>query len=140
MKTNAIRSFMVAIASALLVLRAIAQDPVVETDSIIVCEMGISTPAEFPGGDDAMRSWLAEHYHLPDSLSDLDIYGRVFVDFEIGDDGRIGEVWVKKGLHRSLDREAVRAVLSMPAWKPAMKEGNPVPCRCILPVNFRPSK
>lgn len=41
---------MVASASALLVLRAIAQDPVVETDSIIPCGGPDMVYAQFPEG------------------------------------------------------------------------------------------
>ena len=65
------------------------------------------------------------------------IQGRVVCSFIVNTDGSVCNVSVIKGVHPSLDREAMRIVKNMPAWKPGRLGGEDVPVRCIIPIAFR---
>jgi protein TonB len=42
-----------------------------------------------------------------------------------------------RGVDPSLDKEAVRIIQSMPAWKPGKQRGKPVKVSFQLPINFK---
>jgi protein TonB len=65
------------------------------------------------------------------------IQGKVYVKFVVKKDGTIGEVKVVRGVHKTLDREAIRAVKSMPKWTAGEQRGKKVSVWFTLPVNFR---
>ncbi len=44
---------------------------------------------------------------------------------------------VVRGVDPALDKEAIRVVKNMPAWKPGKQQGKPVRQRFTLPVQFR---
>ena len=128
---------MVAIASALLVLRAIAQDPVVETDSIIPCGGPDMVYAQFPGGQDKLNEFLAIKVHYPDSAKAHGIVGKVFIKFTVEVDGAISNTEVWRSVDPLLDAEALRVVQSMPNWRPSEFAGKAVKSSWTLPFNFR---
>ena len=64
--------------------------------------------------------------------------GRVIVRFTVHSDGSIQDAEVVKSSGDVyLDKEAVRLVEIMPAWKPGYQSGKPVRVKFTLPVNFR---
>lgn len=92
---------------------------------------------EFPGGTEAMYKYIGEQVRYPDDAQKAGVEGKVFIEFVIGADGKVGNVQVKRGVHASLDKEAARVVSSMPDWKPGEKDGKKVAVRYILPMNFQ---
>jgi TonB family protein len=90
--------------------------------------------AQFPGGPEAMVTYLSKTLRWPPE--EAEVVGKVFVEFIVEKDGAIAEVMLKRGLSPGLDKEAVRAVKSMPKWKPALNGGKPVRSRVIIPVSF----
>jgi len=97
----------------------------------------VETNAQFPGGDEALMNWLAEHIKYPAICKLLGVQGRVFVSFVIEKDGSIEEAKAIRSPHPALSEEAERVVKSMPAWIPAMQGGKPIRSRFILPIVFR---
>lgn len=93
--------------------------------------------AQFPGGDYACFNWLSEHIHMPAEAMENGIQGRVIVNFIIECDGSISCVRIVRGVSEALDKEALRVVKSMPKWKPAMQDGQPVRSEFTLPIMFR---
>jgi len=46
-------------------------------------------------------------------------------------------VQVIKGVSADCDKEAVRVVQMMPAWKPGKQNGKAVKARFVLPIRFK---
>lgn len=93
--------------------------------------------AQFPGGDYACFEWLSKHLRMPEEVYENGVEGRVIIEFIVECDGSIFLAKVMKSPSESLSEEALRVVKSMPTWKPAMKDGQPVRSRFSLPIMFR---
>lgn len=97
----------------------------------------IEQDPQFPGGQQALLDWIAQHIVYPeDALADS-IQGRVTVQFVIDSLGYVGEVKVMRGKLESLDMEAVRVVKSLPRFTPGKMNGKPVNAWYTLPVIFK---
>lgn len=93
---------------------------------------------EFPGGEKALRAFLAENVKYPSIAKENGIYGRVICQFIVEKDGSISNVRAAKSSgERSLDNEAIRVIKMMPKWKPGKHQKEPVRARFTLPINFK---
>ncbi len=92
---------------------------------------------EFPGGMEALLSYLGKNIKYPSMAQENNIQGRVIVEFVVNKDGSIVDPVVKRSIDPSLDNEAMRVVKSMPKWKPGKQRGKPVRVRYTVPVLFR---
>ncbi len=92
---------------------------------------------EFPGGMDSLYAFLAREIQYPPIAKDNGITGTVLVEFVVEEDGRVTNAKVKVPLFPECDKEAMRAVMSMPKWKPGKNMGKPVRCYYQVPVTFR---
>lgn len=93
---------------------------------------------EFPGGQKALFDYLRFNTHYPKQAYRKGIQGRVVCQFVVKKDGKISKVKVVRSSgDKSLDREAVRVIRSMPKWKPGMYQGKPVNVKYSVPVTFR---
>jgi periplasmic protein TonB len=90
---------------------------------------------EFPGGDEALKSYLAG-VHYPASALDNEIQGRVYISFVINAKGLVEDVKVARGVDTSLDRAALEQVKKMPPWRPGKQQGRPVKVSYTVPINF----
>lgn len=96
------------------------------------------TRAEFPGGEEAMYKWIADHLKYPEECKAKNIQGRVTAQFVVNIDGSITEIKVIKSPDELLSQEAIRVISAMPKWKPATSDGkNPVKSHWRIPLNFR---
>jgi len=91
---------------------------------------------EFPGGFPAMTKYLSKNLKFPKAAKKANIQGRVNVSFIIEEDGRVSNVRIINGIGGGCDEEAMRVILSMPAWDPAIQNGQPVKVLFNLPVKF----
>ncbi len=91
----------------------------------------------FPGGEDALREYLAKNIKYPAIARDNGIEGRVVLSFQVDKNGRIKDVTVRKGIGGGCDEEAMRVVRNMPEWKPGKQNGKSVNVLYTLPVNFK---
>ena len=91
----------------------------------------------FPGGENAMKSFLKSNVKYPATALENGVQGRVLVQMIIEKDGSISDVKVIRSVDPSLDREALRVVKAMPKWTPAKLKGIPVRTKCTTPVVFR---
>jgi len=92
---------------------------------------------EFPGGTNALVSYLQKNVKYPADAQKQKIEGNVVVSFVIEADGSVGEAKVIKKAFPSLDAEALRIVTAMPKWKPGTVNGQPVRVKFAFPVSFR---
>ncbi len=91
---------------------------------------------EFPGGDTALRKYIAQSVKYPVIAQENGIQGRVYVQFVVGTDGKVSQVKVARGVDPNLDKEAIRVVQSMPKWKPGKQRGKAVKVSYTVPINF----
>ena len=92
--------------------------------------------AVFPGGENALNSWLETMLVYPEEAVKKGIQGRVVVGFVIKKDGTISDIKIVSSSHEILNKAAIHVVSIMPKWEPAKINGNPVNSRFNLPINF----
>lgn len=92
---------------------------------------------QFPGGEAALMSWVANHINYPATAQENGVQGKVVVQFVVKTDGSIGEVKVVRSKDPDLDREAVRVVKTFPNFTPGKMNGQPVNVWYTLPVSFK---
>jgi len=92
---------------------------------------------EFEGGYEAMMAFIKQNMQYPANARRMQIEGTVHVSFIVSRTGSISDVKVLRGISTDCDREAVRVVQMMPAWKPGKQNGRNVNVRFILPLKFR---
>ncbi|MGL4411573.1 MAG: energy transducer TonB [Bacteroidales bacterium] len=92
---------------------------------------------QFPGGETALLQYLGKSVKYPVIAQENAIQGRVIVSFTINRDGKVVDPEVVRGVDPSLDREAIRVINAMPAWKPGKQRGKPVRVKYTVPINFR---
>ena len=110
-----------------------ANPEVVEEEIFTIVE----TMPEFPGGgQEALFKFLQSEMKYPQVAKENGIQGTVFVNFVVGQDGKIRDVKVLRGVNKMLDDEAVRVVKAMPSWKPGKQRGKPVSVSYNLPIKF----
>ena len=129
-------------------LAAIVKENKVEKTSVLPSEAAPDVPAvaetpasvdtviqvpEFPGGQEALKKYLAENRRSP--LADTRS-GTVIVSFVIDEEGRVTQPKVSKGIAEAFDAEAIRLVKEMPRWTPMMKDGKPVASTYVVYVDF----
>ena len=93
-----------------------------------------SDPAEF------LKRWVYVYLRYPQSAVDEGVQGRVLVDFEIDEKGKVQNVHVARSLDPRLDAEAVRVISASPDWKPGILRGKKVRTALSLYVDFRLEK
>jgi len=91
---------------------------------------------EFPGGEAALRSFIAKSINYPVIAQENGIQGKVYVTFVVDRDGGISEAKIARGVDPSLDKEALRVVNSLPKWKPGKQRGKPVRVSYTVPISF----
>ena len=92
---------------------------------------------EYPGGINALMSYLSKNIKYPETAKKAGVQGRVFVSFIVEKDGRVNESKILRGIGAGCDEEALRVVNSMPKWKPGLSEGKPVRVQYNLPIKFQ---
>lgn len=96
----------------------------------------VQVQPEFPGGMEAMYAFLKETVHYPDSALKEKVQGKVYVEFIVGADGKVRDVGLRRGVREDLNKEALRAVSSMPDWSPGKMDGKVVATRFTIPIAF----
>jgi protein TonB len=91
---------------------------------------------EFPGGELALRKFIANAVKYPVIAQENGIQGKVYVNFVVDKDGSIINARIARGVDASLDKEALRVVNSLPKWKPGKQRGKPVRVSYTVPINF----
>ncbi|KAB7732879.1 TonB family protein [Rudanella paleaurantiibacter] len=99
----------------------------------------VDQPAEARGGQALLDKFMSTNVRKPFLAQVANINGLVVVQGIVEPNGRIAEVTVLKSLRPDCDHEAVRAFSLFNAWKPALKNGQPVRQRVTYPVRFVPT-
>jgi protein TonB len=92
---------------------------------------------KFPRGELALRKYIAMNVTYPQEASNNNIQGKVILQFEITNEGKVGKVKVVRKVHPILDKEAIRVVKSLPQFIPGKQKGKAVNTWYTIPINFR---
>ena len=91
----------------------------------------------FPGGTNALNTFIVSNLKYPVVAQENGIQGRVVVKFIVEKDGSISNVEVDRSVYPSLDNEAMRVVKAMPKWIPGQINGKAVKVKWSFPFTFR---
>ncbi len=88
--------------------------------------------------NNSIMSFIAANFRYPPEARQKGIQGRVFVNFVIEKDGSVSNVQIARGVHKLLDKEAVRVVKEIPRFaKPAFQRGKTVRMQYTVPINAK---
>lgn len=91
----------------------------------------------FPGGAQALITFLQNNIKYPTICEEAGIQGRVVVSFFVEPDGSLSDISIVKSVAPALDNEAIRLVNIMPKWIPAYKDGEKVRMKFAIPITFK---
>lgn len=89
---------------------------------------------------DELVALLAKEMKYPRDAQKAGVAGRVILQFHVTKEGIVDRIWVKKGVHRSLDREALRtmgSIVKKISFTPAYEDGKPVEDVLEFPLLYR---
>lgn len=92
---------------------------------------------EFPGGRNALGSFLRKKIKYPSEAISNKIEGRVYLRFVVEADGSISNPIIVRGIGYGCDQEAIRLAQLMPSWIPGEQKGRKVPVYAEFLVNFK---
>ncbi len=119
------------VAEVAVVAEEVQEDVDAAEPFVVVEEMPI-----FPGGETALLAFISEHTQYPEVAKENNIQGKVIVRFCVTSKGGVDKVEILKGVDPELDKEAIRVVKTLPAFRPGKQGGKPVPVWFMVPINF----
>ena len=113
-------------------------DPVFIRDSVSTEKpfTWVKQMPSFPDGEKAMYEYIYKHISYPKLAREINISGKVVVQFVISKEGDIQDVNVVSGIGGGCNEEAMRVISGMPRWKPGKHNGEPVPVTLSIPIRF----
>ena len=81
--------------------------------------------------------FIAKNLMYPKDAQKKNIEGKVFVQFDIDREGNLTNAIIVRGVHSSLDNEALRVTNLSPKWEPGTVEEKPVNVRFTFPITFK---
>ncbi len=117
---------------------AFGQTPASEpTDSVYHGSVdSIAIEPQFPGGVNAMYSFVGSNINYPQMARDNGITGTVMVSFVVQADGSISDAQIIRGIGAGCDEEVMRVIGLFPNWIPGTMNGKPVAVEYTMPVKF----
>ena len=79
----------------------------------------------FKDGVSFFEAYIAPHFRVSQSMSGRSAV--VHYEFTVGEDGKISNVTITSSTDNAFAKELARVIKHSPKWKPALKDGKPVP-------------
>lgn len=98
--------------------------------------VAVEQEPQYPGGLDALRTFLSRSLNYPRAAASAGISGKIFLSFVVNTDGSLTDVQVLKGIGFGCDEEAIRVIRKMPNWRPGKQSGRAVRVKYNLPISF----
>ena len=92
---------------------------------------------QFPGGIDALMSFLSQNIVYPPTAAENSIRGRVLIKFVVTKEGNVANPEIVKSVDPSLDAEALRVVSLLKGFTPGVYNGKKVNVWYTLPISFK---
>ena len=83
-----------------------------------------------------IQEHLIKHFRYPETAMEMGIHGKVFVMFDINQEGKVSGIRTR-GPDKLLEKEAARIVSLLPKMTPGKQRGKPVRVPYALPINFQ---
>lgn len=96
----------------------------------------VDKEASMVGGVSEMFRYIQSTVEYPEIDIEGYVEGTVAVSFVVEKDGEITNIFIEKGVSKTIDREAKRIVRSFPKWVPAELDARKVRTRVRLPIVF----
>ncbi len=106
-------------------------------DDVVIDYVLIQHKPEFPGGMNALMSFINSNIKYPEIAKDMGIDGTVAVEFIIDTKGNVTDVSIYQSVNKYLDNEAIRVANLFPRWKPGKQSGKAVNVKFVLPIKYR---
>ena|SRR6187549_1059183 len=95
----------------------------------------ISDPMpSYPGGVIEMDKFIKDNLIYPKNPRKLK--EKVFVSFNVNEDGSLSDFFIVKGVGEPFDSIAIETLKKMPHWIPATNGTRPFRTKYVLPVKF----
>jgi len=107
-----------------------------EDNIIYAINSGIEVKPQPDGGDVAWRSFMQKNLHYPPEAAAGNKRGTVVLSFVVEKDGQLSNIVIEKAAGYCMDEEAYRVLKLAKAWKPGLKDGQPVRVKCPLTLSF----
>jgi len=102
----------------------------------ILSTTGFWTP-EYKGGIKSLMIYLRNNLKYPPAVAYERLEGLVIVRFTVSPEGKVINPEITQSMHPECDKEAIRVVLGMEDWLPAVNQGKYVSAYHFLPVRFK---
>lgn len=89
------------------------------------------------GGYSKFYQYISDNIRYPRQARQLELEGKVFVQFVVDKDGRLTDFVIIKGIGAGCDEEVLHVMAEAPAWEPGKQRGKPVRVRQLLPIQFK---
>lgn len=99
--------------------------------------VSVDEKPEFPGGNEALTSFLHNNVKYPPIAQENGIQGTVLLTFVVDEKGNVTNIQVVRSITDALDKEALRVMNMMPQWKPGMQGGKAVKVHYQQAITFR---
>lgn len=101
---------------------------------------GLDVKPEFPGGHDSLYNFLGRNILRPSIAIENNDSAWSIVKYTIEKDGSVTSAEVLLGPIKECNEEVLKAVNSMPSWKPGFHDGKPVRTHHKVIANFTKGK
>jgi protein TonB len=105
---------------------------------VVQKEPAYDSAPQFPGGPDSLSAYIRNNLKYPESLKSTRPEGVVMLKFTVTKKGKIKDVIPVNGVPGAPEfvPEAIRLVLLMPSWIPALKKGKAVDAEYQISIPF----
>jgi TonB family protein len=90
----------------------------------------------FPGGEELLSRYIGMNTRYPEEAVKKGLQGTVVVKFRITSKGSVNGYEITQSVCPELDAEALRVVMTITRFEPALVEGKPVSAWFHLPIRF----
>ena len=99
---------------------------------------GCMCEPQYPGGEAVLNDFLRNNLVYPIEALKNREHGKVYVQFDVNEDGSISNIVIARGVSYLLDQEAIRVIRKMPNWdsgyNPRTKRNVKIHAR--IPIRF----
>jgi TonB family protein len=90
----------------------------------------------FPGGEELLGKYVAMNTRYPEEAMKKGLQGTVVVKFRISSKGKVSGYEIAHSVCPELDEEALRVVMTITKFEPAIVDGKPVSAWFHMPIKF----
>lgn len=104
--------------------------PVIEEENQVYNTAGLEVKPEFPGGQEALESFLKNNYQK----TQKDLKGKVYATFIIEKDGSLSDIKILRDIGYGTGTEAIRVLKKSPKWTPGKQNNKVVRVLYSIPI------